>query len=191
MLCGLLSAYLASIGKKSNYIFGLINYLLMGYVAFHNNLYGMAAFYVLACAPLQIHGLINWNKNTNDESVKRRKFTFKTSVIVIVSCAASSLVVGYLLSLIPTQQLSFLDAASNCVNLCGIILMNLRYMESWWIWLVNNLLDLIIWTIILMSGGGSNAVMMFITAIAYFVINIYGICEWMKNSKIEKHTTVA
>lgn len=34
---GLLCAYFASEGKRVNYILGLINYLLMGYVAFKNN----------------------------------------------------------------------------------------------------------------------------------------------------------
>ncbi len=37
LLTGLLCAYFASEGKKINYILGLINYLLMCYVAFKNN----------------------------------------------------------------------------------------------------------------------------------------------------------
>ena len=39
LLTGLLCAYFASEGKKINYIFGLINYLLMGYVAFSSFTY--------------------------------------------------------------------------------------------------------------------------------------------------------
>lgn len=142
--CGLLSAYLASIGKRSNYIFGLLGYILMGYVALRNHLYGTGIFYFAACAPLQIHGFINWGKNLIGSGVETRKFNTRVSLVVIVSCTIGSIVIGFLLSLIPNQQLSFLDAASNCVNLCGIVLMNLRYMEAWWLWLVNNVLDLTI-----------------------------------------------
>ena len=39
LLTGLLCAYFASEGKRINYILGLINYLLMGYVALKNNLF--------------------------------------------------------------------------------------------------------------------------------------------------------
>ena len=41
-----------------------------------------------------------------------------------------------------------MDAASNCINLCGVVLMILRFKESWWLWLINNVIDLIIWIII-------------------------------------------
>lgn len=60
---GLLCAYFASIGKRINYIFGLINYILMGYVALKNNLFGMFFFYIVIFAPLQVYGYIFWNKN--------------------------------------------------------------------------------------------------------------------------------
>lgn len=97
---------------------------------------------------------------------------------------------GYLLSLIPTQRLSWLDAASNCVNLCGIILMTMRYAESWWIWMVNNTLDLTIWTIILISGSSAEAPMMFATSIAYLLINIYGAIKWQREGKIQHQNRV-
>lgn len=44
LLTGLLCAYFASEGKRINYILGLINYLLMAYVAFRNNLFGIFFF---------------------------------------------------------------------------------------------------------------------------------------------------
>ena len=43
---GLLCAYYASEGKRVNYILGLINYILMGYVSFKNNLFGILFFYI-------------------------------------------------------------------------------------------------------------------------------------------------
>lgn len=46
LLTGLLCAYFASEGKRINYVLGLINYLLMGYVAFKNNLFGIFFFYL-------------------------------------------------------------------------------------------------------------------------------------------------
>lgn len=183
LLTGLLSAYFATQGRKVQYLLSAINYALMSYAAFQNQLFGSAGFYVLMCIPLQIWGFWSWGKNsTKAGDVKKRKFTPKTSAIVIVSCVVGSLAFGYLLSLIPSQRLSWLDAASNCVNLCGIILMCLRYAESWWIWMVNNTLDLSIWTIILLSGSSPEAPMMFATSVAYLAINIYGALKWWRES---------
>ena len=190
LFTGLLTGYFASVGKRCNYVFCLINYLLMGYVALNTHLYGTATFYLLVCSPLQIYGFINWGKNLEKGNVKTRKFTIKTSIIVIVSCLLGSFTLGYLLSLIPGERLSFLDASSNCVNLCGTILMARRYMESWWLWLANNIIDCIIWGAVLISDdNNSNAIMMFITCIAYLITNIYGIYKWMKSSKIERNAT--
>lgn len=72
---GLLCAYFASEGKRINYILGLINYLLMGYVAFKNNLFGIFFFYIFVFAPLQVNGYLSWKKNLdNNKNVKVREF---------------------------------------------------------------------------------------------------------------------
>ena len=137
---GLLCAYFASEGKRINYILGLINYLLMGYVAFKNNLFGIFFFYIFVFSPLQVHGYLSWKKNLdNEKDVKVREFNLKNSIIITLSCIIGSFVLGYLLSLVPGQRLAFMDASSNCINLCGVVLMILRFKESWWLWLINTL----------------------------------------------------
>ena len=92
------------------------------------------------------------------------------------------MILGYLLTLIPTQRLAFMDASSNCINLCGVILMILRFKEAWWLWLVNNIIDLIIW-IITAINSGSGAIMMLLVSIGYLLINIYGIIKWNIEAK--------
>lgn len=183
LLTGLLCAYFASEGKRINYILGLINYLLMGYVAFKNNLFGIFFFYIFIFSPLQVNGFITWNKNLNDDkNVKVREFTLKNSIIITLSCIIGSIILGYLLTLIPTQRLAFMDATSNCINLCGVILMILRFKESWWLWLINNIIDLIIWTITVINGG-NGSVMMLLVSIGYLLINIYGVIKWNIEAK--------
>lgn len=187
LLTGLLCAYFASEGKRINYILGLINYLLMGYVSFKNNLFGIFFFYIFIFSSLQVNGFITWNKNLNDDkNVKVREFTLKNSIIITLSCIIGSIILGYLLTLIPTQRLAFRDATSNCINLCGVILMILRFKESWWLWLINNIIDLIIWIITVMNGG-NGSVMMLLVSIGYLLINIYGVIKWnieAKNNRI-------
>lgn len=180
---GLLCAYFASEGKRINYILGLINYILMGYVAFKNNLFGIFFFYLFVFTPLQIHGYISWKKNLDDDkNVKVREFNLKNSIIITLSCIVGSFILGYLLSLIPEQRLAFMDATSNCINLCGVILMILRFKESWWLWLVNNIIDLIIW-IITVINKGNGSIMMLLVSIGYLLINIYGVIKWHIEAK--------
>lgn len=184
---GLLCAYFASEGKRVNYILGLINYILMGYVALKNNLFGIFFFYIFIFSPLQIRGYISWKKNLdNGHNVKAREFTLKNSIIITLSCIISSFILGYLLSLIPGQRLAIMDASSNCINLCGVILLNLRFKEAWWIWLVNNIIDLTIWTITVINKG-NGSIMMLLVSIGYLLINIYGIIKWNINAKRNKN----
>ena len=180
---GLLCAYFASEGKRVNYILGLINYLLMGYVSFKNNLFGIFFFYIFIFSPLQIHGFISWKKNLNqDNNVKVREFTLKNSIIITLSCIIGSLILGYVLTLIPGLRLAFMDAASNCINLCGVVLMILRFKESWWLWLINNIIDLVIWIITFINKGEGSA-MMLLVSIGYLLINIYGVIKWNIEAK--------
>ena len=142
-------------------------------------------FYTFIFAPLQIKGFITWNKTLDEEnSVKVREFTLRNSVIITISCVCGSFILGYLLNLIPNQQLSWLDASSNCINLCGMILMIFRFKESWWVWLTNNVIDLTIW-IILTINGGEGSTMMLLVSIGYFLLNIYGIIKWNRKAKKE------
>lgn len=187
LLTGLLCAFFASEGKRINYLFGLINYVLMGYVAFKNNLFGIFFFYIFIFSPLQVNGFVTWNKNLNEnKNIKVREFTLKNSITITLLCIIGSVMLGYLLTLIPTQRLAFMDATSNCINLCGVILMILRFKEAWWLWLINNIIDLIIWIITVINDGNSS-IMMLLVSIAYLLINIYGIMKWNIEAKKIKY----
>lgn len=180
---GLLNSYYASIGKTYNYIFGALYCLLSAYVSYINGLYAMAILSLIIYFPLQIQGYISWiKKKDNNNEVKIRKFTFKSSVIIVSSCVVGSVLLGLLLTKIPTQQLAFLDSSSNIINLCGIILMNLRFQECWIIWLFNNSIDLSIWLISFINKG-PNSLMMLLVSIGYLLINIYGLYKWIKKSR--------
>ena len=185
LISGLLNSYYASIGKTYNYIFGSLYCLLSAYVCYINGLYGIAILSVIIYFPLQIQGYISWlKKKDNNNEVKIRKFTLKNSIIIVSSCIVGSVLLGLLLTKILTQQLAFLDSSSNIINLCGIILMNLRFQECWVVWLFNNSVDLLIW-IINFINKSSSATMMLLVSIGYLLINIYGLYNWVKKTKYD------
>lgn len=189
LFTSIMNSYLASIGKKESYITGLISCLLTSYVSLKNNLYGLFFFYLVIFAPMQVYGYINWKNNEDDNNnVKIRAFTLKNSLIIIFACIIGSFLLGYLLTLIPNQKLAFLDASSNIINLCAVILMILRFNESWWIWLFNNIIDLIIWSVTFKNNGMA-AFSMFTSSLIYLIINVYGIIKWNKKLKDDKKLT--
>lgn len=170
-------------GKVYNYFFGAVFCLLNSYVSYINGLYGLAVLNLIIYFPSQIQGYVNWRKNEDENNeVKIREFTLKNSIIITTSCIIGSIIFGFLLSKIPGQQLAFLDSSSNIINLCGIILMNLRFKECWVVWLFNNTVDLSIW-IINTINNSPNAIMMLLVSIGYLLINIYGLEKWSKNAK--------
>lgn len=189
LFTSIMNSYLASIGKKESYITGLISSILTSYVSLKNNLYGLFFFYLVIFAPMQVYGYINWKNNEDDsKNVKIRAFTLKNSLIIIFACIIGSLLLGYLLTLIPNQKLAFLDSSSNIINLCAVILMILRFNESWWIWLFNNIIDLIIWSVTFKNNGMA-AFSMFTSSLIYLIINVYGIIKWNKKLKDDKKLT--
>ena len=184
---GLITSYLACIGRRSGYIFGFINALLISYVAYKNNLFGSFAVNAFIFAPLEIYGLVSWSRHLDSEKdVKIRKFDLKTSIIIVLSCIAGSILVGLILSLIPTQQLAFMDSTINCLDICALILLNLRYKENWALWITSGALSIIVWSIAF-SNGGENAFMRLIAAIGFLFINIYGAIKWHMKLKSRKY----
>lgn len=177
---GLLSSYYAAKGNKKTYVYGCINYLLLSYVALKNELFGIFFFYLFLFAPLQIKGFFYWKKISKDNDlITMKTFTLKNSILIIITCSLGSILLGSLLNLLPTQQIAFLDATSNCINLCGMILMIIGFQEAWWLWLINNIIDFII-SIYCVINLGQHSLMMFLTAISFLIMNIWEIIQWHK-----------
>lgn len=180
---GLLSSYLASIGKRSGYIFGIINDLLIAYVTFKNNLFGSFVNNALVFAPIELVGFIMWGRNLDENrNVKPKKLTPSKSILVMSGCIVSSIITGYILSSIPGQQLAFMDSFTNCLDLCALILMNLRYKEAWILWVISGILAIVIWTIAFFNNGES-AFMLLISEISFLVIDTYGAFKWSLKSR--------
>ena len=189
LLFGFLNSYYMAIGKWENYIFGILFTLTYTYICTINGLYGWLIFSVLVYLPINICGIVNWFKNKVDETVQMKSFTLKNSIIICSSILVGSLLLGFLLSLIPSQNLAFLDSASQIINICGCVLVAIRFKECWYVWLANNLIDLIIW-IVNVSKGTVNAEMTLITSIMYLVMNVIGLICWIKTERKQKLATI-
>lgn len=175
-----LSGWFAATQKWYNYLFGGIFTLLNAYVSWEANLYGIAILSCVLYFPLQVQGLFEWYfKRNKDNTVTTKSFDKKTSVLIIISCFAGSIALGLLLSRIPHQQLAFLDSTSNIINICSIILMNLRFKECFWILLGNNVADLAIWIINFIMKLPNSSTML-IVSIVMLILNLIALKKWNK-----------
>ena len=184
IVTSLLNALLASNFKRINYVYDFICYTLMGIVAYQNQIYGMFFFYIFIFAPLQIYGYIKWGKNKNKSNeLITRSFSPQNRIITIISCIILSLSLAFLLRKIPGARFTYLDAFSNIINLCGVVLLALRFNESWWLWLINNIIDVILWNNVYHLSGSYSASMLLSSTI-YLIVNIYGIYKWNSKNKM-------
>lgn len=179
LIFGFLNSYYMAIGKWQNYIFGILFTITYTYICAANGLYGWLIFSLIFYLPVQIYGLINWFKNETNNEVKMKSFTLKNSTIICVAIIVGSIILGYLLSLIPSQNMAFLDSTSQIINICGVILISLRFRECWYVWLANNILDLLIWIINLINLTKYSQ-MALITSVMYLIMNIIGVICWVK-----------
>ncbi|MBP3635087.1 MAG: nicotinamide mononucleotide transporter [Bacilli bacterium] len=185
LLSGTLNIWLQANGKSSNYIFGCIFNLCNAYISYINNLYGLFFLSLVLYLPLNIYGFFSWNKSKKDDfEITFRKYNRSKSYKIIILSILFSFIFGLLLGIIPSQKLELLDSSSNILNISGMILLNKRLNEGWYILLFNNIIDLIIW-IINFINNGPNSFMMLMVSIFYLLINIYGIYKW-KNASIIK-----
>lgn len=180
LLSCILNGWYASKGKWYNYIFGAVFNICNSIISFNCHLYGIAILSFVLYFPLQIEGLASWFKHRfKNNDVKIRKFKLKDAILIMMICFLGSISFGLLLQKISTQKLAFLDAISNIMQIGGIILLNLRFKESWWVYLINNIADLLIW-IINFSNHTNYALIMLSVSISYLLLNIISLIKWQK-----------
>lgn len=182
---GFLNAYYMALGKWENYIYGILFTLTYAYICTINGLYGWLIFSIIFYLPVQIYGIVNWFRNKTDDVVEVKSFTLKNSIVICLSIIAGSVILGFLLSLIPSQNLAFLDSTSQIINISGVILVAIRFKECWYVWIANNLIDAIIW-IVNAINRTTNAEMALLTSIMFLVMNVVGLIYWIKTERKQK-----
>ncbi len=185
---GFLNAYYMAIGRWENYIYGILFTLTYAYICTINGLYGWLIFTIIFYMPVQIFGIINWFRNKTDDSVEMKSFNLKNSIIICSVIIVGSAILGFLLSLIPSQNLAFLDSTSQIINVSGVVLVAIRFKECWYVWLANNLIDTTIWVVNAINGT-ANAEMALITSVMYLVMNVVGLVCWIKTERKQKTQT--
>lgn len=176
-ISGIFCVVLCAKGRKSQYIWGLLNVIGYVIIAFINKYYGEVMLNALYYLPSQFIGYYLWNKNSNEENgdVKGKKLTLVQSVVLVGFIALG--VFGYKLVLDYLGGTgTLLDSASTVTSVLANALMMMRYREQWLLWIIIDAITVAMW---LLVGD-----FIMVTMWAVYLINaFYGYYNWTKIAK--------
>ena len=174
-ISGVISVILCAKGKISFYYVGFIQTGIYLILSFNEKFYGEVIeniFYLVT----MVYGVFIWKKNLNEDNlIKAKKFNGFYWFLSVFITLIFSLLVGYLLSLIGSNQ-AYIDACTNVLAFVAQILMIKGYKEQWLWWFLVNVLCLVMW----FRVGNLSMVFMYV---AWIVNCCYG---WFNYNKLNK-----
>ena len=194
---GVVCVVLVAKRSISNYIFGIINVSLYAYISYKSRLYGdfaLNAFYYL---PMQFIGWGMWVKRKGDLNskgqmdqsiVKSRIMMWHKRVLLVLGCAVTIFLTGFLLQRFTADPQPYKDAATTVLSIIAMFLMVKQYTEQWILWAVVNIISILMWMFIWINGG-PHAGLIVIMYVFYLANSINGLIVWnnaaLKDSRLK------
>lgn len=137
--------------------------------------YSTALISVIFWIPIDIASFIAWHKNPDEKEevvTKVKRLNWWQDILMVGGIFAFGFGVGYLLTLIPGAEDTYLDAFVSAVGMSNGILLLLRFNEQWIAWFITLILDAALYIV-------SGSYIMLITIAAMLVNTIYGFIKWL------------
>lgn len=189
-IAGVLCVVLVAKGNIWNYAFGLVNVSMYAYISYKAALYGDAALNALYYLPMQFIGWWQWRRRgaaLSDASsagegmqVRARRFTPAGRMWLFLGCALAVVAGGYILRYVGDPQ-PFKDSATTVLSVVAQVLMALAFMEQWILWIINNIIEVVMWCICI-SRGDAHAEVMVIMWVFYLLNSVNGFRVWLNLS---------
>ena len=175
-ICGIFSVVLCAKGKKTGFIFGLINLIGYAIIAFNNLYFGEVLLNVLFYIPVNIISYITWKKNQyNDKNeVIPKRLNWKQITIGLIVIVLLTLGLHFFLAAIG-GAMTLLDGTTTILSIAASLLMWRRYAEQWACWIVVDAITVVMWII----AGDPIMIVMWG---AYLINAFYGYYLWLKKS---------
>ncbi|WP_026654918.1 nicotinamide riboside transporter PnuC [Butyrivibrio sp. AE3003] len=179
---GVCCVILTGKGKRSSFIFGLVNTILYATVALWAKYYGEVMLNLIYYLPMNFVGLIAWKKYMNDETgeVIKERLSLSKSIVVYAITAVSIVIYGSILKRMG-GNLPYVDSMSTVVSVVAQVLSIKRLTEQWVLWIVVDIVTVFMWAVDFMKGGESisTLAMWSIYLINAFIMFI----RWYKEAK--------
>ena len=182
ILC-IITALLVAKGKNLGQIFGVIITVLYSIVSFRNGFYGEIIIYVFMMLPMYIIGIVSWMRHQN-----KKTNTVEVNVIgkkewLLVSLLSIGVFVGiyFLLKNFDTNEL-VVSTISVVASLFAIYLQIRRSRFSFYFYIINDLILIVLWGIPVVAGNLLILPMVFNPTIN-LINDSYGVYNWKKLEK--------
>ena len=175
---GICSVVLCAKGKRSGFVFGLVNVVGYSFISFHNQYYGEVMLNVLFYVPSNIVAFALWTRHKDEQRGGKEVKTRSLSIPqLVIACAFITVVtIGYHFVLKELGgAMTMLDGASTVLSIFASVLMVLRYSEQWFFWIVVDVITVALWCF------AGDPVMIAMWA-AYLVNAVYGYLMWLNKS---------
>lgn len=184
-IVGIITALLLAKGKKLGQIFGLLIVALYSIVSFKNRYYGEVIIYLFIMLPMYIIGIISWvrNQNKDTNTVQVNKINAKEWTIVSFISVVCFVGIYYILKAFNTNQL-FVSSLSVIDSLFAIYLGVRRSKYSFYFYVVNDLILILLWGIPVVNGTIILIPMVF-NPLINLINDLYGIYNWKKLEKVQ------
>lgn len=170
---GIIGTVLSIKGYKINFIFSFIESFACGYTSQVNHFFGNAVINIFFYAPCMILGYFLWGKHqSKDKKVIARKLTPVQIAISIVIFIVATAVLNLILTTFDGNQ-TILDSSGTVLVAFATILSILRYRETWLVWLLCDILQLLLWTT-------TNDPALLTLRIFFPISALYGYIYWKK-----------
>lgn len=185
LMMGVTGTVLSAKRSIWNFLFSAVNVTLYAIISFNTQNYGQAALNALYYLPMQVVGYWAWShrKDSGDKSkVKTRSMRPVHLALAILGSAAGTLLLAYLLGTFTDATQPLKDGFVTTVFIVGQILMTLAFWEQWFFWLAGNILNVVLWAVVMAEGemvGG----LMLIKYAMYTINSINGIIIWRRAAK--------
>ena len=185
LMMGVTGTVLSAKRSIWNFLFGAVNVTLYAIIAYKTSNYGQAALNALYYLPMQFVGWWMWShrKEEGEKSKVQARSMRPVQILVTVLCtAAGTLLLGYLLSRYTDASQPLKDGFVTTVFIVGQILMTLTFWQQWFFWIAGNLLNVVLWAVVMAEGemlGG----LMLIKYSMYTLNSINGILIWHRAAK--------
>jgi len=181
-LTGVLCVVLAAKGNLMSYVFGMYNTFGYAYLAYTNGIYGEMLLNLLFFVPMNVVGFFLWRKHQDGGKLEMRRMNLRGILWTGAACVLGSVMIGFFLSLILTQNSPYIDAITNVLSVVATFLMVWRYKEQWLVYIVLNAFTVLLWVLRTLDGS-PDGLLMIVMWSAYLINAAYGYYTWNKGAK--------
>ncbi|GAA9314347.1 nicotinamide riboside transporter PnuC [Helicobacter pylori] len=180
-LSGVLYAFFAGERQTICFVFGLVYNLSYAYVAYQWKLNADVILCLFLYMPVTIYGLFAWKKTQQHEgAIKAQKLSKNWRFALVLGVGVLTYMSALFFKEIKTNFL-WAESFNFVIFIIAFILQVLRYMESYVLMTLGNIVSIIVWFCIFQIS--TESLVQLFTTILYLFIGLYYFNRWNKSCK--------